>query len=92
MNKAEVSRARLTPRETHANGPTSREISVGPEALGALHLARNLFGARSGSDVAMAFAPVRGWWSAMWKMSRMDREERRQLIGCAASRVECRGR
>ncbi|HEV7904549.1 MAG TPA: glycosyltransferase [Pyrinomonadaceae bacterium] len=62
----------------------SAAFSVGFGALGALQLVRALFNTRSG-DVPLAFAPVRGWWSAMWEMSRMDAEERRQLIGCAAT-------
>lgn len=66
----------------------SAAYSVGFGALGALELAREVFGRRSGADVSMAFSPVRGWWSAMWGMLRMDRAERQHLIGCAAGREQ----
>lgn len=65
----------------------SAAYSVGFGALGAWQLARSFFDSHSGCrDLPLAFAPVRGWWAAMWNMMRMDAEERRQLIGCAASR------
>ena len=62
--------------------------SVGFLGLGARQLAAEFLGRRSGVDARMAFAPFAGWWSAAWRMLRMDADERRQLIGCATVRSD----
>lgn len=67
----------------------SAAFSLGFGGLGALQLARGVFG--SGADVSLAFSPVAGWWSAMWEMLRMDSARRRELIGCAAARGDDKG-
>lgn len=59
--------------------------SVGFGAFGMFQIARRVFGSRSGDDFAMAFSPLRGWWSAMRGMLLMNPAERRQLLGCAVA-------
>ncbi|HEX8472706.1 MAG TPA: glycosyltransferase [Pyrinomonadaceae bacterium] len=54
-------------------------------AHGAWQLVREALSERATVDVALAFSPVRGWWTAMWGMLRMDAAERRQLLGCAVA-------
>jgi hypothetical protein len=34
--------------------------------------------------VALAFSPLVGWCAAIGEMLRMDADERRRLLGCAA--------
>jgi glycosyltransferase involved in cell wall biosynthesis len=67
----------------------SAAFSLGFGALGALRLARGVFGA--GVDFPTAFSPAAGWCSAMWGMLRMDANERCELIGCAAGHGDKRG-
>lgn len=60
--------------------------SIGLGALGVFQVIRRVFASRSRPDSAIAFSPVRGWWSAMWGMLWMKPEERQQLLGCAGLR------
>jgi glycosyltransferase involved in cell wall biosynthesis len=60
--------------------------SVGFCGLGVRQLALEISGRRHGVDFRIAFGPLLGWWSAMWRMLRMDSTERQQLIGCAVRR------
>lgn len=66
----------------------SAVYSAGFGALSLLQFAREAFGHQSSTDFPMAFSPVRGWWSAMWGMLRMDATERQQLLGCAVNREQ----
>ena len=38
------------------------------------------------ADIPVVFAPVLGWWTAMWAMLRMEGTQRRALLGCAVAR------
>lgn len=58
--------------------------SVGFAVYSIFDAARELFASAGEADIPSALMPVFGWWSAMWKMFRMDSAERRQLIGCVA--------
>jgi len=55
--------------------------SLGFLAMGMRQIVRP----RAGLDVALAFSPLLGWWMAMGEMLRMDADERRRLLGCAAA-------
>ncbi len=60
--------------------------SIGFLGMGTIQMLHEFVSGRSGFDVLIAVNPARGWWAAMWSMLRMDATERRQLLGCAASR------
>ena len=60
--------------------------SIGFLGMGTMQMLREFVRGRSGFDVLIALNPARGWWAAMWSMLRMDAGERRQLLGCAATR------
>lgn len=64
----------------------SAAFSLGFVWLGLRQVMLEAAGRRAGFDPAVAFAPLLGWWFAMWRMLRMDAAGRRRLIGCAAAR------
>jgi glycosyltransferase involved in cell wall biosynthesis len=68
----------------------SAVFSLGLGALGAIEFMCDAF--NSGVDFKTAFSPAAGWWTAMWRMLRMDSAQRRELIGCAVAPGAGRGR
>jgi len=57
--------------------------SLGFLGFNLIQMFRELLKNQSGFDVLFAINPVRGWWSAMWSMLRMESAVRRQMLGCA---------
>jgi glycosyltransferase involved in cell wall biosynthesis len=57
--------------------------SVGLVIFSIIDAASEFISSHKGADIPTAFAPVFGWWSAMWTMFRLDKNERRALLGGA---------
>ena len=58
--------------------------SAGLSAYAVYDAARETIESAFGADIPSAFTPILGWWSAMWAMLKMDRAQRRALLGCVA--------
>lgn len=61
--------------------------AAGFGVLGLLQSVREAFRHRSGIDVPLALSPVLGWCAAIGEMWRMEAAARREMLGCAATRL-----